>query len=105
VDWAKFAFDIALEIVMKKLGPAESMEKVVIASLTTGAEKISVTVAKKAFAKTAGVAYEALLKQSLQTAQKMLSKKDVTWEEFTKEVQKDLVKNFAAEVGKIVLKK
>jgi hypothetical protein len=106
IDWGKFAFDMALAFAMKKLAPGEQMEKAVIAKLasTTG-EKLSEKVAKEAFAKLAGAAYESLLKKTLEGTQKVLSGKEVTWDEFVEDAKKDLIKDFAIELGKAMFKK
>ncbi len=97
---------MALAIVMKKLAPGEQMEKAILARLGARAvEKVSEKVAKEAVAKVLALQMEVLLKKSLQTSQKILSGKDVSWDKFTEEVQKDLTKEFAIEVAKSLLKK
>jgi len=106
VDWGKFTFDMALAVVMKKVAPGEKMEKAILARLGTRAvEKVGEKVAKEAVAKVLALQMEVLLKKSLQTSQKILSGKDVSWDKFTEEVQRDLTKEFAIEVAKSLLKK
>src|SRR5258708_23785440 len=106
VDWGKFPFDRALGVALKKLGPGEQIEKAVLAKLgTQAAEKVGEKALKEAVAKVVGSQTEALLKKSLETTQKVLSGKDVTWENFTEEVKKEMEKELAKVVLVGVLKK
>jgi hypothetical protein len=105
VDWTKFAFDMALAFALKKLGPADHIEKAILARLGTQAvEKVGEKAAKDAFAKIMAAQMEAILKKSLETTHKALRGKDVSWDKFTEEAEKDFKKELARLVLVAVLK-
>jgi hypothetical protein len=96
VDWAKFAFDMALAFVLKKLAPAEQIEKAILAKLGTQAvEKVGEKALKEAFAKIMAAHMEVMLKKSLEATHKALRGKDVSWDKFVEETQKELYKELA----------
>ncbi len=103
VDWGKFAFDMALGVVLKKLGPGEAMEKALLEKMGVSAvKKIGESKAKEAVAKVVAGEGEALMKKGIELTQKKLSGKDVTWGEFTDETEKEFAKEGVPSVVKVL---
>ncbi len=103
VDWGKFAFDMALGVVLKKLGPGEAMEKAILEKMGVDAvKKIGESKAKEAVAKVLAGEGEALMKKSIELTQQKLSGKDVTWGDFGDEAGKEFAKEGVPSVVKVL---
>lgn len=103
VDWGKFAFDMALGVVLKKLGPGEAMEKAILEKMGVDAvKKIGESKAKEAVAKVVAGEGEALMKKSIELTQQKLSGKDVTWGDFGDEAGKEFAKEGVPSVVKVL---
>jgi len=103
VDWGKFAFDMALGVVLKKLGPGEAMEKAILEKMGVDAvKKIGESKAKEAVAKVVAGEGEALMKKSIEFTQQKLSGKDVTWGRFADEAGKEFAKEGVPSVVKVL---
>jgi hypothetical protein len=103
VEWGKFAFDMALGVVMKILGPGEAVETAILEKMGVDAvKKIGENMAKEAVAKVIAGESEALMKKSIELTQKKLTGKDVTWGEFADETKAEFAKEGVPSVAKVL---
>lgn len=99
VNWKKFAFDMALAGLSKKLGAGEKIEKAVTEKL---AGKLGPEGAKKALAKITGGTMETFMKKCLEKSEKKFEGKDVKYEEVVEDAKKEALTEIAVGVASIL---